>query len=95
MLDASTSGEAMIRFLDAKLVVKAVVVERTVEEVEVAMEAGSLTTAFDLEDSSPSLQAQLREIRKIIESVFEKMVVDKIAEFLRDPKGERLVSRLT
>jgi len=90
MLDASTSGEAMIRFLDAKLVVKAVVVERSVEEVEVAMEAGALTTAFDLEDSSPSLQAQLREIRKIIEGVFEKMVVDKIAEFLRDPKGERL-----
>lgn len=91
VLDASTSGDAMLRFLDAKLVVEAVVAEGTVlEDVDVKLESGSTTLAFDLVDASPSLQNRLRELKESVDSIFKKMVEDKIADFLRNFEGERM-----
>ena len=88
-LDSSTSGEAMLRFLDAQLLVKAA--EGSLEEVDVKLECGTTTTAFDLAGSSPSLQTELRAKREAVGELFRRMVEDRIKDFIRSSEGERMV----
>jgi len=90
LLDASTSGEAILRFLDVKMRIESVVVEGSLEEVDVKLECGASTTAFDLEDSSPRLQMELAAKRKIVEEVFRKIVEEKIQDFIRHSEGEKM-----
>jgi len=86
MMDASTSGEAMLRFLDAQLLVEAL--EGSLEEVTVRLESGATTMAFDLDNSLPMLQTELKAKREAIVSLFEKIVEDGIKDFIRRSEGE-------
>ena len=82
-------GEAMLRFLDAQLLVEAL--EGSLEEVTVRLESGSTTMAFDLDNSLPMLQTELKAKREAIVSLIEKIVEDGIKDFIQRSEGENTV----
>ena len=53
LVDSTSDGEAILRFLDSKLHLELVVDDAAVKKAQLSLKVGTVTTAFDLELSEP------------------------------------------
>ena len=94
--DALISGEAIIRFLDVQMLLNGLVEAGSLKEVDVTLEVGTVTTAFDLETRDPStsrnLQMELRAKKAEIVDVFKGNLEKKIAGLLLKSGGHGEIS---
>ena len=94
--DAVISGEAIIRFLDVQMLLNGLVEAGSLKEVDVTLEVGTVTTAFDLETRDPStsrnLQMELRAKKAEIVDVFKGNLEKKIAGLLLKSVGQGEIS---
>ena len=94
--DTVISGEAIIRFLDVQMLLNGLVEAGSLKEVDVTLEVGTVTTAFDLETRDPStsrnLQMELRAKKAEIVDVFKGNLEKKIAGLLLKSVGQGEIS---
>ena len=94
--DTVISGEAIIRFLDVQMMLNGLVEAGSLKEVDVTLEMGTVTTAFDLETRDPSvarsLQLELRAKKAEIVDEFKESLEKKIAGLLLKSVGQGEIS---
>merc|ERR1712002_973685 len=86
LLESTSDGEAILRFLDSKLHLELVADEAAVKEAQVSLKVGTVTTAFDLELSEPGqnveLQFELMKKKEEIAELFQKVVEKEFARLI-------------
>jgi len=84
LVDSTSDGEAILRFLDSKLHLELVVDDAAVKQAHVSLKVGTVTTAFDLELSEPGQNAELQvEMMKKKEDIAELLQKVMKKEFAR------------
>jgi len=92
LVDSTSDGEAILRFLDSKLLLELVVDDAAVKKAQLSLKVGTVTTAFDLELSEPGqnaeLQVELMKKKEYIEELFRKIVEKEFARLITNVNHE-------
>jgi len=92
LVDSTSDGEAILRFLDSKLLLELVVDDAAVKKAQLSLKVGTVTTAFDLELSEPGqnaeLQVELMKKKEYIEELFQKIVEKEFARLITNVNHE-------
>lgn len=92
LVDSTSDGEAILRFLDSKLHLELVVDDAAVKKAQHSLKVGTVTTAFDLELSEPGqnaeLQVELMKKKEYIEELFQKIVEKEFARLITNVNHE-------